>query len=62
MLFDSHAHINNEGFLQKDRDKIIGEIEGDPQLSYVADIGFDLESSRLAAGHSGRSQSYRQLF
>ena len=54
MLFDSHAHINNEGFLQKDRDKIIGEIEGDPQLSYVADIGFDLESSRLAAGHSGR--------
>jgi TatD DNase family protein len=54
MLFDSHAHINNERFSQKDRDKIIGEIEGDPQLSYVADIGFDLESSRLAADHSGR--------
>lgn len=52
MLFDSHAHINNERFSAMERRQIIEEIEADSQLSYVADIGFDLESSKLAADHS----------
>lgn len=54
MLFDSHSHINNESFNEEERRKRIAEIEADPNLSYVADIGFDLSSSKMAADHSGK--------
>lgn len=43
MLFDSHAHINDERF-DFDREKVCKEIE-ESQLAYVMDIGFDFESS-----------------
>ena len=47
MLFDSHAHINNETFSDEKRAELIREIEGSA-LSYVMDVGFDLESSMQA--------------
>lgn len=43
MLFDSHAHINDERF-DFDREKVCKQIE-DSQMSYVMDVGFDFESS-----------------
>lgn len=50
MLFDSHAHLNSDRF-NKDRDQVISAIEA-AGMSYVMDIGFDLESSVLAVKHA----------
>lgn len=50
MLFDSHAHLNSERY-QNDLDKIIEAIEKS-DLSYVMDIGYDLESSVMAIEHA----------
>ena len=47
MLFDSHAHINNDTYTQAERDELIKEIESS-DLSYVMDVGFDLPSSQQA--------------
>ena len=47
MLFDSHAHINNEDLTDEQRQELIKEIENS-DLSYVMDVGFDLESSMQA--------------
>lgn len=52
MLFDSHAHINSERY-DGDRDKLIQEIEK-AGMSYVMDIGYDLESSVKAIEHAGK--------
>jgi TatD DNase family protein len=51
MLFDSHAHINNETYNQNEREKLIRDIENS-DVSYVMDVGFDLESSLLAYNHA----------
>ena len=51
MLFDSHAHINNETYNAKTREKLIEAIE-DSDISYVMDVGFDLESSMDAYNHA----------
>lgn len=51
MLFDSHAHINNETFSNEEREALISDIEAS-DLSYVMDIGFDLQSSLLAVKHA----------
>ncbi len=53
MLFDSHAHINNDTYTQEEREALIKEIEAS-DLSYVMDIGFDIKSSRKAAEHSNK--------
>ncbi len=56
MLFDSHTHINNDGFSAEQRKMFIRDIEDSVSkkdgLSYVMDVGFDLESSNLAVKHS----------
>ncbi|WP_027400189.1 TatD family hydrolase [Anaerovorax odorimutans] len=52
MLFDSHAHINSEEY-DSDRETIIKAIE-DAKMSYVMDIGFDLESSVKATEHAAK--------
>lgn len=52
MLFDSHAHINNE-MSDKDRAAMVTAIEGS-DLDYVMDIGFDLASSKLAVDHASK--------
>lgn len=51
MLFDSHAHINNETYKPGQRERLIEEIENS-NVSYVMDVGFDLESSLLAFNHA----------
>ncbi|MEG1584438.1 MAG: TatD family hydrolase [Anaerovorax sp.] len=50
MLFDSHAHINSDEF-DENRGSLIETIEKG-NLSYVMDIGFDLESSVMAVKHA----------
>ena len=50
MLFDSHAHLNSERYAE-DLFEIIKRIE-DSKLSYVMDVGFDLESSLSATRHA----------
>ncbi len=52
MLFDSHTHLNNEGFTEEQRRALMEEIEAS-DVSYVMDVGFDLESSQLAVKHAG---------
>lgn len=51
MLFDSHTHINNEDYSDEQRAELIREIENS-DLSYVMDVGFNLESSVLAVKHA----------
>lgn len=51
MLFDSHAHINNKDMSREAREAVAEAIEKS-SLDYVMDIGFDLESSKLAAEHA----------
>lgn len=53
MLFDSHAHINNDTFTEEEREALIADIEAS-DLSYVMDIGFDLPSSERAAKDARR--------
>lgn len=55
MLYDSHAHLNNEGYSREERQEVIGRIQEAVDgglLSYVNDIGFDLASSKMAVDHS----------
>ncbi len=54
MLFDAHTHLNHDGFSQEERNKRMEEIDGNKRLMGVVDVGFDLESSALAAKHAGR--------
>lgn len=51
MLFDSHAHLNNEGMTEEDLRTMVRQIE-DSKLDYVMDIGFDPASSALAVEHA----------
>ncbi len=51
MLFDSHTHLNNEDYTDQQRQALIEEIEAS-DVSYVMDVGFDLESSVLAVEHA----------
>lgn len=52
MLFDSHAHISDERF-DSDRVELMERMEQEG-LSYVMDIGCDLESSRKAVECAAR--------
>ena len=51
MLFDSHAHLNNVDLSKEDLERWVREIE-DSQVGYVMDIGFDPDSSKVAARHA----------
>ena len=53
MLFDSHAHINNDTYTEEEREALIKEIESS-YVSYVMDIGYDLESSLRAVKDAQR--------
>lgn len=52
MLFDSHAHINENRYSDAQRKALMDEIERQEKIAYVADIGFNLKSSVLAAKHA----------
>ena len=51
MLFDSHTHMNNGGLSDSQRDRIAKDIETSA-VSYVVDIGYDIESSVVASKHA----------
>lgn len=51
LLFDSHAHLNNEEFSGEERAALAERIENSP-VKYMMDIGFNPESSRMAAAHA----------
>lgn len=53
MLFDSHAHINEASYSPEERAELIKNIEAS-DVDYVADIGYDLASSKLAVEHAAR--------
>lgn len=53
MLFDSHAHINEASYSSEERTELIKTIEAS-DVDYVADIGYDLASSKLAVEHAAR--------
>ena len=53
MLFDSHAHINEASYSPEEREELIKTIEAS-DVDYVADIGYDLASSKLAVEHAAR--------
>lgn len=53
MLFDSHAHLNNDGMSETAREAMAAAIE-ESSLDYVMDIGFDLASSKLAVDHAAK--------
>jgi TatD DNase family protein len=51
MYFDSHTHINNEGYTDAERAGLIAAIAAS-DVSYAVDVGFDLASSVMAAAHA----------
>ncbi|NLY72040.1 MAG: TatD family hydrolase [Clostridiales bacterium] len=53
MLFDSHAHINNQRYDDKKLKSLVRDIE-ESDVSYVMDVGFDLESSVRAIEHASK--------
>ena len=53
MLYDSHTHINHDSYSEEERAKVIALIE-ESQVAHVNDIGFDLESSKLACDHAAK--------
>ena len=55
MLFDAHAHINQDTFTDEERAEIIREAERSQLLSYVLDAGFDLPSSKQAIKDAGEN-------
>lgn len=53
MLFDSHAHLNNEDNTPEDVKKLAELIEAS-DVTYMMDVGFDLGSSKAAIDHSAK--------
>lgn len=53
MLFDSHAHINEASYSAEERAELIEAIKAS-DVDCVADIGYDLASSKLAVEHAAR--------
>jgi len=53
MLFDSHVHLNNDDYTQAQRDELAAAIEAS-DVSFVCDVGFNLEGSALAVKHAER--------
>jgi TatD DNase family protein len=51
MLFDSHAHINHDGYSDDERRDLIEAIERS-DVGYVIDVGFDVKSSARAVSHA----------
>ena len=55
MLFDSHSHFNNEDITSREGPALFNMVDEAVQagkLSYAMDIGFNLESSIMAAEHA----------
>lgn len=53
ILFDSHAHLNNDTFSEEERESLIDDIEAS-DVAYMMDVGFDLPSSLQAVKDAQR--------
>ncbi len=53
MLFDSHTHINHQGYSKEERDAVVEAIEKS-DVSYAVDIGCDLATSKMAVEHADK--------
>lgn len=53
ILFDSHAHLNNDTFSEEERESLISDIEAS-DVAYMMDVGFDLPSSLQAVKDAQR--------
>lgn len=53
MLFDSHTHLNNEGFTEEEREALIKEIE-ESDVFFAVDVGCNLATSKMAVDHAHR--------
>jgi len=53
ILFDSHAHINNGGYKDKDRAKAMSRVDDSP-VACVVDVGFNIASSRQAVADAAQ--------
>lgn len=53
ILFDAHAHINEESYTEEDRAAVVAAIE-DSQVRYVMDAGSNLETSVQAVTDAAR--------
>lgn len=49
IFFDAHTHINEESFSAEERKELIRALEENTEIAGVADIGYDMPSSCLAA-------------
>ncbi|MGL4483544.1 MAG: TatD family hydrolase [Anaerovoracaceae bacterium] len=56
-LFDSHTHINNEGYSEDERLALIEEIENS-EVGYIVDNAFDIASGEIAAENAGKYPWY----
>lgn len=53
MLFDSHTHINSDGYTKEEKEQLIKDIEKS-DLSYVMDVGCDLATSKMSVDHASK--------
>lgn len=53
IFFDSHTHLNNDGFTEEERTALADEIAAS-KVKYICDIGFDMPSSYLAVKHADK--------
>ena len=51
MLFDTHTHLNNDGFTDEERAALASEIEAS-DVDLIMDVGFDEPSSLMAVEHA----------
>ena len=51
MLFDTHTHLNNDGFTAEERAAFAAEIEAS-DVGLIMDVGFDEPSSIMAVEHA----------
>ena len=53
MLYDSHTHLNHDGYDEAQRSEVIAAIQAS-DVEHVNDIGIDLASSKMAVDHAVR--------
>jgi len=51
ILFDSHAHINHDGYKGAERAEVMSRVDASP-VACVVDVGFNIASSRQAVADS----------
>lgn len=53
-FFDSHAHINEDSFTEEEREALITALGEHSEIAHIADIGYNIPSSRQAVADAAR--------